>query len=203
MIDETVSKGDRTRQAIIEAAYRLFADQGFHGTSMREIATGAGLALGGIYNHFDGKEAIFEAALLAKHPYREVLHILQSAPGETAADFVRNAARTVLSELGKRPDFLKLAFVELSEFKGKHAVVLYQTIFPEVLPVVMRLANLKGELRNDLPPQVILFSFLGLFFSFYMTTVVTAPDGVYHPDEAVLDQYVDMMLHGILKTEQA
>jgi AcrR family transcriptional regulator len=201
MAEELSTKGERTRFAIIEAAYRLFAGQGFHATSMREIAASAGLALGGIYNHFDSKEAIFEAALVEKHPYREVLTILQDAPGETAAEFVHNAAHTMLRELGKRPEFLKIAFVELSEFKGKHATLLYQTIFPQALPVVMRLGNHRGELRDDLPPQTILFSFLGLFFSFYISSVAMSPDRSYRTDETLLDAYVDILLHGMLKEE--
>ena len=33
-----ITKGERTRQAILEAAYRLFLEQGFAATSMRRIA---------------------------------------------------------------------------------------------------------------------------------------------------------------------
>ena len=46
MLKENISKGDRTRQAIEEAAYDLFLEQGFSATSMRQIAKHAGIALG-------------------------------------------------------------------------------------------------------------------------------------------------------------
>ena len=36
--DETLSKGERTRQAVMEAAYELFLEQGYAATSMRQIA---------------------------------------------------------------------------------------------------------------------------------------------------------------------
>ena len=45
-------KGEHTRGSIINAAHSLFANQGYAATSMRQIAEEAGLALGGIYNHF-------------------------------------------------------------------------------------------------------------------------------------------------------
>ena len=49
MEEETLSKGGRTRQAVLQAAYEAFLEKGYAATSMREIAGRAGLALGGIY----------------------------------------------------------------------------------------------------------------------------------------------------------
>lgn len=46
------------RQAILDAALALFADQGFHGTAIPEVARKAGVAAGTIYRYFDGKEAL-------------------------------------------------------------------------------------------------------------------------------------------------
>lgn len=66
--EETLTKGERTRRAVMDAAYRLFMEQGFHATSMRQIADRAGLALGGIYNYFRGKDEVFVAVLLDHHP---------------------------------------------------------------------------------------------------------------------------------------
>ena len=68
MSSENLSKGERTRQDILSAAHTLFLEQGYHGTSMRQIAYRAGIALGGIYNHFAGKEGIFTAVFEANHP---------------------------------------------------------------------------------------------------------------------------------------
>ena len=48
------TKGERTRTAIIDAAFDLFVRKGYHATSMRQIADEAGLAPGGLYNHFAG-----------------------------------------------------------------------------------------------------------------------------------------------------
>ena len=57
-MDDVLSKGERTRAAILDAAYDLFIEQGFAATSMRDIAGRAGLAPGSLYNHFSSKEEL-------------------------------------------------------------------------------------------------------------------------------------------------
>ena len=49
---------DDKRQAILDAARGLFAEQGFHGTTIPEVARKAGVAAGTIYRYFDGKDAM-------------------------------------------------------------------------------------------------------------------------------------------------
>lgn len=51
------------RRDILEAAASAFARRGFHATTMEEIARAAGYAVGSLYTHFPGKEAILHALL--------------------------------------------------------------------------------------------------------------------------------------------
>jgi AcrR family transcriptional regulator len=83
MMDSTSPRGEQTKSDITSAAFELFSRQGYHGTSMRQIAQAAGIALGGIYNHFDNKEQIFVQVLLEHHPIYEVLPNLSAAQGST------------------------------------------------------------------------------------------------------------------------
>ena len=66
-------------------------EHGYHATSMRQIAEHAGLALGGIYNHFASKEEIFEGIIIDKHPYKKILPAILAAEGETVEEFLKNA----------------------------------------------------------------------------------------------------------------
>ncbi len=52
------TKSDETRARILDAAMDLFRRQGFEETTMREIATEAGVATGAAYYYFDSKDAI-------------------------------------------------------------------------------------------------------------------------------------------------
>lgn len=55
--------GQRTRQAILDAALDLFADKGFFGTSLRDVARAVGVRESALYNYFTGKDALFDALL--------------------------------------------------------------------------------------------------------------------------------------------
>ncbi len=54
----SITKSDLTRARILDAAIGLFRSQGFEATTMRQIATEAGVALGGAYYYFESKNAI-------------------------------------------------------------------------------------------------------------------------------------------------
>ena len=199
MAKSDMKKGEATRLAIQEAAFDLFMEHGFHATSMRQIADKAGLALGGIYNHFASKEDIFAAIVMDKHPYKQILPAILEAKGDTAEEFIHDAAQALVSELGKRPDFLKLMFIEIVEFNGQHVNLLMREIVPKILPVFERLVKVRKNLR-PLHPAVLLRSFLGMFFSYYVTELFISGSVVSKlmPKNS-FEQFVDIYLHGILK----
>lgn len=73
--------GQRTRQAILDAALALFAAKGYFGTSLRDVATAVGVRESALYNYFAGKEALFEALLAAhQHDKLERLAPLTEGP---------------------------------------------------------------------------------------------------------------------------
>lgn len=198
MTEGTLTKGDRTRQAIEDAAYELFMQQGFHATSTRQIADRAGLALGGIYNHFGSKEAIFRAIILDRHPYKRILPVIEAAEGETVEEFVHNAAQAIIQELGRRPDFLKLMFIEVVEFNGKHVSMFVREALPKLLPIFEK-AMIHRKFVRNIHPAVLLRSFMGTVFSFYiMEMFIGNTLGKLMPRNS-FESVVDIYLHGILK----
>jgi TetR/AcrR family transcriptional repressor of nem operon len=56
------SKGDQTRQRIIQRAAQVFNRKGFAGASIADLMEATGLEKGGIYRHFESKQALAEAA---------------------------------------------------------------------------------------------------------------------------------------------
>jgi AcrR family transcriptional regulator len=201
MVEETISKGERTRQAVLQAAYELFLEKGYAATSVREIAERTGLALGGIYNHFENKAAIFSELIIDRHPFHQVLPLLQAAPGDTAEEFVRNAAKSMVAELGRRPDFIKLMFVELVEFDGRDFPEMFKVVFPQILPLIQRFQASQDKLR-PIPPFILFRAFLGLFFSFYMTEFLLAGTPAAAMQENALDHFVEIFLHGVMANKE-
>jgi AcrR family transcriptional regulator len=198
MSEELIPRGDRARGEILQAAHYLFMERGFHGTSMRQIAQEAGIALGGIYNHFSSKEDIFTAVFLERHPYLDVLPLMKAAQGETVEEFVRDAAHRLVSSMEQRKDFLNLMFIEIVEFNGQHVPQIFQIIFPDIMEFAQRFVAKQDELR-PIPLLVVVRAFVGLFFSFLITDILIADQLPPDMRENALDYFVDIYLYGILK----
>lgn len=198
---EKQTKGELTRLAIEDAAIELFMEQGYHATTMRQIAERADLALGGIYNHFSSKEEIFQAIILDKHPYKKVFPAIIAAEGETVEEFLRNAAQIVIKELKSQPYYIKLMLIEIVEFNGKHGSILIKEITPKALPIFEKIVKARKNLRVT-NPALLLRSFVGMMLSYMITDIVISNSILQKlmPKNAV-DAYVDIYLHGILKTE--
>ena len=67
------TKGLQTRQAIEDAARVLFAQRGFHGTTLADITSAAGKSPGAFYRYFDDKEDLLAA--LAESFLHEVVEL--------------------------------------------------------------------------------------------------------------------------------
>jgi AcrR family transcriptional regulator len=196
-IEPTATRGERTQAEIVRAAYQLFVNHGYHGTSMRQIAQEAGIALGGIYNHFSSKEEIFLTVLLDRYPLNDVLPLLAAAQGDTMEAFVRDAAERMVAGFGDQRDFLNLMFIEMVEFKGEHLPRMFETFFPRLIGFTQRFIQGQNELR-PVPVLVLLRAFIGLFFSYEMTELFIANQIPKEMMENALDYFIDIFLHGIL-----
>ena len=80
---------ERTRDALLEAAVRVFARRGYEGARLAEVAREAGLTTGAVYSNFEGKHDLFLAALereIARH-LREVTEAVraEASPQERVA----------------------------------------------------------------------------------------------------------------------
>jgi AcrR family transcriptional regulator len=64
-VDRRVERGQATRQLLVDAATRLFAERGFDGTSIEAVLEQAGVSRGSLYHHFANKEALFQAVFTA------------------------------------------------------------------------------------------------------------------------------------------
>lgn len=199
-MDDTLSKGERTSRAIIDAAYDLIVEQGYAATSMRQIADKAGLALGSIYNHFPSKEEVFVAIIQERHPLFQIVPLLNAAEGETVEAFARNAAHTLIAELGQHPEFLNLLLIEIVEFKGEHVPVVFEKMFPMIEQLAGRLSNLQGNMR-EIPQFVLARAFLGMFFSYFMTELLLNRTVIMETQTNALDYFVEIFLYGILIAE--
>ena len=196
------TKGETTRIAVEDAAIELFLEHGYHATSMRQIAEHAGLALGGIYNHFKSKEEIFEGIIVDKHPYRTILPAVLEAKGDSAEEFLKNAVNIAMVELGENPVFIKLMFIEMVEFNGMHGSLMLKEIAPKALPIFEKLVKTRKSLRVT-NPAMLMRSFFGMIISYYITDILISNSVISKlMPKNPMDAYADIFLHGIIATEK-
>jgi len=110
-----IGAAERTREALIRAAIRLFGKRGFDATSTRAIAAEARANIGSIAYHFGGKEGLrtacaqYIAAMISQVAGRALGDLtadpsrLQLAPEEAAARLVR-AIETLVGFMVARPE---------------------------------------------------------------------------------------------------
>jgi len=192
--------GEATRAKLIEASYRLFSSQGFHATSMRDIAREAGITAGSIYNHFADKEQVVKDVLLAYHPIMKVLPVLEQVEGLSASDQIRDAARRVMEAVDASPGIISLMAVELIELRGQHLPELVEAMYPQVQAFLDRVYGCGADLRPKVP--LTLFRVLiGQLLGYGLTRLAVAQSPAATEPEASLDEFIDLLLHGVLRSD--
>lgn len=197
MVKVSPQQSQVTRNTILEAAYHLFLEQGYHATSMRQIAQKAESAMGAIYNHFPSKEDLWVAVFTEKHPFHQILPALQQIQEDSTAEIIRNSAAHMVTELGKRPEVVNLMLIEIVEFKGAHMSKMFEAFAPGFMQFGILLTRHSDHLR-DIPVPSMARAFAGLFFSYYMTQWIIPTEMSPMFGDNGLDDFITIYLHGIL-----
>lgn len=102
------AEGRETRDELLAAALRVFADRGYRQAGVDEIAAAAGYSKGALYWHFSGKEDLLQALLEERidAPMRELVALLESAPPER--DMSVEASREFARKLSEERDAVLL-----------------------------------------------------------------------------------------------
>lgn len=101
-------RGTERREQLIEIARPLFAEKGFEGTSVEEIAAAAQVSKPVVYEHFGGKEGLYAVVV-----DREVSYLLTSiedalATGGRSRELVEQAALALLDYVETHTDGFRI-----------------------------------------------------------------------------------------------
>lgn len=103
---ETRARAAATRERILDAAERLFAERGFAGTSLRDIASAARVNLAAANYHFGSKDELFRAAVLRRlEPVnRRRLELLEEAERRSDPPRLEDVARAFVEPVVEARD---------------------------------------------------------------------------------------------------
>jgi AcrR family transcriptional regulator len=144
-----------SREKIIQAATDLFAQQGFHGAKMADIAKAAHLTVPGLLHHFPSKTSLL-TAVLAERDRVDRERFLPFGSGEAGGKL---AALQALVEYNQSvPGLVQLFSVLVAEsideqhpghefFKHRYQNIRKQSV------TILKDAQTRGEVRRDLPAE--------------------------------------------------
>ncbi|NHB75881.1 TetR/AcrR family transcriptional regulator [Rhodobacter calidifons] len=184
-------------RAILDAALKVFAAQGYTGASMDAVAAEAGVTKPTLYSYFPSKESLFQAMMLGKRDV--MLDVFEHPSGDMVADLLVFAwayADTVM-----RPEMLSLARLIIGEVQRFPEIGrAYQASGPDhLLRGIMRYLDSQrraGRLAFD-DAELAAQDLWGLILSAPRTQALYMPDAL--PDRATLHRYITNGLRVFLK----
>lgn len=144
-----------SRERLISAALRLFAEKGIKGTSVRTLCDEAEVGLNMVVHHFGSKEGLVSEILRTASPemYHTPLRVI-SEPARDAADFqvrMRLFCEETLQSILDHEDLLTIVYnwsevMHLPAYKeAMQGVVRYQQAFTEFLESARAIGVVRGD----------------------------------------------------------
>lgn len=159
------------RQAILETATRLFADDGFADCEMERVALEVGIAKGTLYLYFRSKEELFYACVDAG--MRQLQSVLKAAV-ETQQDWLQRIPAGIYAYLqffDEHPELAELIIQERASFKNRKRPTYFEHrdanrgMWRELYTTLI----MQGRLRNDLPLERLLDTIGNLLYGTMFT----------------------------------
>lgn len=163
MARKTKAEAAATRDSILDAAEKLFAEQGVSRTTLQHIASEAGVTRGAIYWHFLDKGALLQAMMeRAKMPLEEAMLLLDANEGGDPVQDLREYVMTVLRVTASDPKARRVfEIVTLKMEFVADAVVMRegrrekQLIWMQRVETRLAQAKALGKVRQDLDPVTV------------------------------------------------
>lgn len=191
---------------LLSAALAVFAEKGFAAARLEEIAAGAGVSKGTVYLYFDGKEALFKAAIeAAMTPAIEAAEALLGDTRRPSAELLREFVFGWWERVGKTPlgAVPKLLVAESGNFP-EVAQWFHDTIILRAQRAMARLIQSgieRGEFRPVDPMIAARIVFAPMFAFIVWRRAFGAMMRELPEPERFFADAVDLLTHGIARKE--
>ncbi|MEO8042281.1 MAG: TetR/AcrR family transcriptional regulator [Acidobacteriota bacterium] len=164
---------EKRKETIEDAARELFIKQGFHRTSMRDIAKGAEVSLGNLYNYYPTKDAIFESLI---NGYVMVIDdklrsIFSEIDEPLEPENLRRLGELVGKLVNEHSDFWLLMYIDVLEFQNRHFRKMFDGIigrFRKIFSEKFKEAEERGDLRTGVDAALVFTAAYMQFFNYFL-----------------------------------
>jgi TetR/AcrR family fatty acid metabolism transcriptional regulator len=152
------------RRAILDAAVKVFARQGFHTCRVADIAEEAGVAYGLVYHYFSSKQEILDTLFLER--WGLMLNAIEAADREQAEPRAKLAAIAsfIVESYRHDPELMKVIVVEVTRAANTFGRTHLQQIrkaYARIAAIVAD-AQAAGAFRTEITPEFAALAFYGL-----------------------------------------
>ena len=190
MTDRSVAFAEK-RRAILDAAVRVFARNGFHTSRVGDVAAEAGVAHGLLYHYFPSKEELL--ATIFRDTWRALLEALREVEesDEPAREQLRKVAAIVLRTWRREPDLVRVIVREVA--RGPQLTREIDEIGQamDAIERIVARGQERGELRSDVDARlaaVILYGALDeILTGWVLGQLPDREDDVARAERAVVD----------------
>jgi AcrR family transcriptional regulator len=193
--DGLPSRRDR-REDILKASLHLFAEKGFHGTSMRDIAREADITEGLIYHYFADKRDLFRA-IIEEHSFLPLLRTLpQLAEQLDLRGLLIVLARGFFDVLKQNTDLSRLLLQEVQVFPEEKEAFFVDAVGESIGELARILDQRMSEkARTQVDPEVAARIFFNSLLAFFVEQEILGGKHMLPADEqSYVDHLVDMFV---------
>jgi TetR/AcrR family fatty acid metabolism transcriptional regulator len=201
-VDEKVEPDKR--RAILHAAVRVFAQKGYHGCRIADVARKAGVAYGLVYHYFRNKDELLESVFAEQWAiFIQAIRAIAAGPG-SAAEHLAAVCRFALDVFRTAPAAVRVLILEVARTPNSLRSGSTRETFEVVvrlLASMVRRGQEAGELRREIDPTVAAAAVLGVLemnITGMVIGILPGPRPSEHELEQMKRQVVEAALGGLL-----
>jgi AcrR family transcriptional regulator len=164
---------EQKKGRIEDAAKQLFITQGFHATSMRNIAASAGTSLGNVYNYYRTKEEILESIIAS---YQTVVDtrlrsIFEQIDAPLEPESLVRFGHLIKEMVNEHHDFWLLMYIDVLEFENRHFRKMFEGLTKNLRRrFAVQFAELKkqGRIYEGVDPAIGFTAAYMQFFNYFL-----------------------------------
>jgi TetR/AcrR family transcriptional regulator, upper aerobic nicotinate degradation pathway regulator len=190
-------RAERTRDEILRAGLKVFADKGFRAATMEDIAIELDATKGLLYYHFKTKDEILQEVLASNSLVHGVEGIFAALPAMPARQALGVAAAGALKLMGTHRELVRFLHVS-ALLRGPEAEVVYTEVLDRLyagVAQVMEHFKSSGEIRSDVSAEYLARLLVDLVISHFIHGEMFGEHRLPGPD--FLDESIGILLDGI------
>jgi TetR/AcrR family transcriptional regulator len=163
-----------TRDRVLQVAQALFAERGYTGTSLRDIAKRIGIKAPSLLHHFPSKQQLYLAVLDKMFESLEDAANAIAWGRESRQERMRQAVGDTIDFIASHPDFVRIMWKEMADESGVGRQVLKRRLpplFSTAVNFIFR-GQRDGEFRIEVDPLHFMWSLNSITIGYFTTAAM-------------------------------